>query len=587
MKNKTTNKVIAAITNKLRNLSHARESRVLAEMLNKQYQEFYLNIIGTAMVTLLFLIAIPRAMTSNFVWLWCIAQWTLGLVHFLQCKQFSNTPKDERDYLSGYFNALIIMMLSGLLWGLTPLAFFTIDYEVNAVVITGTAALILAGGLALVHLPGGYMAFGISAMALLVVSMFNLNSDWHLIAYMGILGMGIMLKFSLNTNRSVADSIILRFKNKDLADELELANVSKSKFLATASHDLRQPLQALSLLTTAATEHGNADIATLDSMQRSVQNLNALFNSLLDISKLDAGVIEANPQSINISWLLDYIFNQFKERANKKNLDYQLNCPADIWVKTDPVLTQRILVNIIDNAFNNTQSGHVHLNVKKQNDEIIITVKDSGRGIAKNKLEKIFAEFYQVKTKSKQNKKGMGLGLSIVKRLAELQAHSIRLTSEVNIGSHFSINLPITSPIDTQELALNDDTEIRELTQKNILVIDNEKDVGEAMRILLLAWGYNVYSVETSSQALNIINNTKLKIDLIISDFQLDENINGLDLCIELNAKLKCTVPTIIVTGNTDLRTIKLISESKATLLHKPIFPPQFRLCIENLLKTQ
>lgn len=587
MKNKTAHKGISAIINKLQNLSHASESRVLAEMLNKQYQEFYLNIIGTAIVTLLFLVSIAGALNNRIVLIWCIAQWTLAVVHFVQCKKFLNTPQVERDYLMGYFVALVIMMISGLLWGLAPLAFFAIEQQVNVVVITGTAALILAGGLALVHLPGGYIAFGITAMSILVISMFNLNSDWYLIAYMGILGMAIMLKFSLNTNRSVADSISLRFKNKDLADELELANVSKSKFLATASHDLRQPLQALSLLTTAATEHGNADIATLDSMQRSVQNLNTLFNSLLDISKLDAGAIEASSQSVNISWLLDYIFNQFNERAHKKNVDYQLNCQPNLWVKTDPVLTQRILVNIIDNAFNNTQSGHIHINVKKQNDEIIISVNDSGRGIAKNKLEKIFTEFYQLKTKSNQSKRGMGLGLSIVKRLAELQSHAIKFTSEIEIGSQFSISLPLTSPLDTQELALNDYAEIKELKQKNILVIDNEKDVGEAMRILLLAWGYNVYSVENSSQALAIINKVHIKIDLIISDFQLDENINGLDLCTELNAKLKRAVPTIIVTGNTDQKTIKLISESQTTLLHKPIFPPQFRLCIENLLKNQ
>ena len=583
----STDNALLYLANKLQSLSHARDSRVLAEMLDKQYQEFYLNIVGTATVTVLFLLAIPNAISSNFVWLWCIAQLTLALVHFIQCKTFLSTPKEERNYLNGYSHALIIMLISGILWGLTPLAFFTIDYQTNAVVITGTAALILAGGLALVHLPGGYIVYGISAMALLVVTMFNLNSDWHLIAYMGLLGMAIMLKFSLNTNRSVADSISLRFKNKDLADELELANISKSKFLATASHDLRQPLQALSLLTTAATEHGNADIATLDSMQRSVQNLNTLFNSLLDISKLDAGVIEANPQSVNISWLLDYIHNQFNDRARKKNLNYQLNCPADLWVKTDPVLTQRILVNIIDNAFNNTQSGHVHIIAKEQNDKIIISVADTGRGIAKNKLEKIFTEFYQLKAKSNQDKKGMGLGLSIVKRLAELQAHPISFTSELKIGSQFSISLPISSPLDTQELALINDTEVKEHHKKNILVIDNEIDVAEAMRILLLAWGYKVYTAENSSQAFATISNANIKIDLIISDFQLDENINGLDLCTELSAKLKNKVPVMIVTGNTDLKTIKLISESNATLLHKPIFPPQFRLSIENLLKAK
>jgi len=181
----------------------------------------------------------------------------------------------------------------------------------------------------------------------------------------------------------------------------------------------------------------------------------------------------------------------------------------------------------------------------------------------------------------------MGLGLSIVKRLAELQNHAIQFSSKLDIGSEFSITLPATEPLVHHETSHHEMTDFFEPNQFSILVIENEKDIGEATKILLNTWGHTVLNAENSEQALSLVRSSKNDFDLMISDFQLEENITGLELCQAIQDELDHEIPIIIITGNSNPDTIKLITESNVTLLHKPIFPPQLRLSIENLLQEK
>jgi len=380
---------------------------------------------------------------------------------------------------------------------------------------------------------------------------------------------------------------------KQLADVIEelrsgkRERKAKDSFLAAASHDLRQPLHALGLFVNALDDKVTTPDGPviLEKIRQSHDALNSLFNSLLDISKLDAGVVQISPSHFEISALFDTVTQSYAEIASQKNLEFS-NSHSDQVAHTDYLLLRRIVSNLIDNALVHTEAGGVKVHCVDRNGALEISVSDTGPGIPEEEQKSIFSEYYQLKNPERDRAKGLGLGLSIVKRLSDLLDLKISLDSKIGEGSTFKVIVPkgIRSEVvfdsDSQEL-LAGNLDLRGLI---VLIIDDEKEVREAMELLVGGINGMVYSTESAEAACELVVQGNIVPELIIADYRLREGRTG-DQAIEMvRDELNQDVPAMIVTGDTSPERVRMATESGFSLLHKPVSADELVLAISALI---
>ncbi|MFV1873694.1 MAG: hybrid sensor histidine kinase/response regulator [Oleiphilus sp.] len=385
------------------------------------------------------------------------------------------------------------------------------------------------------------------------------------------------------SKRNFENTFLLRHENHELLKDIEhkknvaeIANTSKTKFLAAASHDLRQPLQSITLLLAALSNYLSEEkqIKILNKARDSVSSLSDLLNSLLDISKLDSGLIESHPVYFSLSKLLKEEIEKYIPLAENKALLLTDNVDSDIYILSDPILLKRIISNLLDNAINYTQHGSVTLSTKVEENNITIMIKDTGNGVSENEQENIFQEFYQLNNPERDRKKGIGLGLSIVKRLSKILGAQISLSSSPT-GSIFQLDIPNTPT--NPSFPSNDHGSLSskhfdKLDGLKVVIIENETDVRESMESLLESWGCICLSAANEEAATlklnNIQNNDKAA---MILDYRLSNNQTGIICAKNLTKHLGRVIPIIIITGDTEGKLLKEISSSGYTLMHKPI----------------
>ncbi|HEX5638025.1 MAG TPA: hybrid sensor histidine kinase/response regulator, partial [Gammaproteobacteria bacterium] len=376
-------------------------------------------------------------------------------------------------------------------------------------------------------------------------------------------------------------------ENLDLVQQLQTeknraedANLAKSKFLAAASHDLRQPLHALSLFTATLDEKIRLpEVRTVvDNIKQSVTALEGLFNALLDISRLDAGIVQPKIVSANIQPLFRLLDDEYAPQARSQGLAWNIHCD-DIAIKTDPVLLETILRNLISNAIRYTPHGRIHLRCTAQEDHARIEIQDSGIGISPENQQEVFNEFVQLQNPERDRTKGLGLGLAIVKRLVNLLQHDLQMHSIPGTGTNFRLRLPIAEVVASSQIA--DDL------QKNIggqgmrvLVIDDEAVVRRAVESLLTEWGYEVIVAESSDEALNTLHSAP---DVIIADYRLRLNLTGIDAIRAVHARWGKHIPALIITGDTGPEQLREASQSGYSLLHKPVQPGRLRAYLRQV----
>ncbi|MET3139609.1 signal transduction histidine kinase [Undibacterium sp. GrIS 1.2] len=368
----------------------------------------------------------------------------------------------------------------------------------------------------------------------------------------------------------------------------EAATLAKSRFLAAASHDLRQPTHALGLfIATLQSMAQRPDIKATDvehiagRLQTALSGLGRLLNGLLDVSRLDAGAVEVRKQVVSLDSELTNINNAFSGPANAKGLNFKVRLPAALSVDTDPVLLHQVLSNLAANAVRYTQHGRILIGCRRRADEVEIQVWDTGIGIAQDQHEKIFEEFYQIGNVARDHEQGLGLGLAIVQRSAGLLGTRLKLNSTLGKGSVFSFTLP---RVDVTSAAQH-----REPTRSHagrrsatVIVIDDDPDVLDAVRILLSNWGHLVIAANTLEQAVEAAGKQMQEIDLILSDYRLAENVNGADAIRAVLARVGRAIPAVIITGDTSPERIREASASGFRLLHKPLDPQALNALMEE-----
>ena len=366
-------------------------------------------------------------------------------------------------------------------------------------------------------------------------------------------------------------------------DRAEEANLAKSRFLASASHDLRQPIHALGMFLGALTQHEMSDEMRrlVGHMEGSVNAMDSLFSSLLDISRLDAGVVQSHPQTFRIDSLMDRICRDNISEAQEKNIRLSY-CQSSLTVFTDPILLERILRNIISNAVRYTDKGRVLVGCRRRGKRLKIEVWDSGRGIPQNQQDRVFEEFYQLGNPERDRTKGLGLGLAIVKRLTVILDCPFELRSQPGKGTVFTVSVPVTNAESLAEQAA--DLSPGLLRRGLILVVDDEITIREAMRSLLSGWGHEVILAGSGPEMLEQLAHCPRRPDLIICDYRLRAGENGIDVIRGLQAEYNEDIPAVLITGDT---APDRLSEAKASgflLLHKPVANVKLRATISHLM---
>jgi signal transduction histidine kinase len=477
---------------------------------------------------------------------------------------------------------LLIATIWGAAWSLPPYLFLNTDQvEYIALMLIIISMLTTTPAPAMVHYISAYYAFMSLPMLALFLKLLNSDLNILLIIFMPFLWL-TQLAYSWQLHGTMIKSIRLGLENNQSRKEAERASLAKSKFIAAASHDIRQPLQAVNLFVTILKDQVySPEVATtFQQLESSTDSMSDLLNSLLDVSRLDADTIEPHPIHLDLALILKKTQQEFLSLALKKHLTLSLQCD-NLTAFADPILLTRVLNNLVSNAIRYTSNGTIEIIGQQHQDKISIIVKDTGQGIPKEEQQEIFTEFHQLNNPERNQEKGLGLGLSIVKRLCQLQKWPISLESQVNQGSCFNIAVPQgeTNLIVAPKGAM---VHSNKLVGVKIIIIDDDKTVRVGLRILLESWQCQVKCFDSSALAISQLEDKSWQPQLILSDYRLRENETGNQAINIIQQHFEKKINAILLTGDTDPERIKDAKKSGFMLLHKPIKPAQLRMYLQR-----
>ena len=369
--------------------------------------------------------------------------------------------------------------------------------------------------------------------------------------------------------------------------DAERANKAKSVFLASASHDLRQPLNAMQMYI-AALQSKVKDKEIL----RIIEDINSvsistarLLNALLDVSELEVGAIKPRHEIFSVNNILISIFQSFLPLAKDKELDFRI-VPSSLYVRSDPALLERILGNFMSNAIRYTNKGSVLIGCRKRGDKVSVEVWDTGCGISDDQMSLIYEDFYQVENKERDRGKGLGLGLALAKRLADSLEHTIDSKSSLGSGSCFSVSVDLAenkADKNQSEIFMN----IMNLSGINILLVEDDIDVLKATKQLLESWGCKVKTARNKDEVMNLIKeNPYDNPDIILADNRLPGDSSGIDITYLIQEKLQASIPCVIMTGDVERNHVQSIIDQGFPVLLKPIQPAKFRAMLSHLIQA-
>lgn len=376
---------------------------------------------------------------------------------------------------------------------------------------------------------------------------------------------------------------------REKKEEAEQATLAKSRFLAAASHDLRQPVHALGMFIARLGQlsHDAQTSQLVSNLQASVSAMQNLLDGLLDISRLEAKAVQVRFEKFPLMDLFERLAQDLAPLALERGLQLRIR-PCSMWVRSDPALLYRILLNLVGNALRYTEKGGVLVacRLSGHNAQARIEVWDSGLGIAPEHQEDVFKEFYQVDNPGRQRSLGMGLGLSIVQRSCRLLTHPLTLSSRLGMGTRFCIRLPRVKPDLAMRLAEAEPTPAPDAFQATVLVVEDDELVRQALVGLLQSWGITVAEASDLKSAQSVIDRGVVP-TLIISDYRLKEPLNGILVVAGLREQLGFAVPACLISGDINPDLMLAAEQAHLTLLHKPVRPAKLRSLLRHLLQDQ
>lgn len=398
---------------------------------------------------------------------------------------------------------------------------------------------------------------------------------------------GVVITFTdITQRRHAAEALEMARRDADLA------NAAKSRFLASASHDLRQPLQTLSLLQglLASRAAGTSSEILVTRLEDTIGAMSSMLNTLLDINQIEAGAVRAEPACFPIGSLLARLKDAFCYQAQARGIGFHI-IPCGLNVTSDPRLLEQILRNLVSNAIKYTKIGKVLLGCRRQAGMLRIEVWDTGIGIPDGQLRAVFEEYHQLDNAARERNRGLGLGLSIVQRLGVLLNHRIRVRSRTDKGSVFTIEVPISAGGSAVHLlvpvtSLSEIGSVRSAQRGTlrVLVVEDDPDVRELLTLILADEGYHADVASDGPAALRVA--AAAQPDLLLTDYNLPGGMDGLSIARKIREELATDLPVIVVTGDISTKTCDVIAAENCLRLVKPVKPGELRKIVCDLLKA-
>ncbi len=372
---------------------------------------------------------------------------------------------------------------------------------------------------------------------------------------------------------------------RDAKEEAERANRAKSQFLAAASHDLRQPLHAMQMYITALEQKIKDKevlkiVADIDAVSISTGRL---LNSILDVSQLEAGAVKPQIEDFPIQEILHRVARNFRPMSYRKGIALHI-VPSSAYVRSDPILLEQIIGNFVANAIRYTETGSVLLGCRRRKGQLSIEVLDTGPGIPKYQSEAIFDDFHQLDNKERDRGKGLGLGLAIVRRLSNCLDHKIEHTSNIQRGSRFAVVVNLGTKPKKIKQKIELDSGLLDLKSISVLLVEDDQMVLDATQKLLTSWNCEVICAKSGDEAKQAVELDHSIPDIIIADYSLPGEVNGVQTIDQIRNQLGYPVPAFIITGEADTSNIRKISDHGFHVLSKPVHPAKLRALISHLL---
>lgn len=542
-----------------------------------------------------YMVGTALAFTSHAViGAWAAATLTQIMARWGISKAFARrNPPDEA--LARWANWYMISMLAaGILWGISFLLFAHPDEPITVALTLSCLYSVAAGSTpSCAYYPRAIFVLVVPLYATILGKLlWTGDFEYVLLGSASALYGLTMIGYCRVQSRTLRDGFGIRFENVALVEQLrvekaaadearqaaEQANLAKSQFLAAASHDLRQPLYALGLFSSSLEELrlDTAGRGVVRRIQDSIGTMENAFEGLLDLSKLEAGVIKPRLEPVDVDTLFDRISQIFRPLALERGLELRLRSDGET-VLSDPVLLEQVAGNLVSNALRATHSGGVLLAARRRGSELHFEVWDTGSGIARADLERIFDDYVQLDNPARDRRPGMGLGLAIARRSVALLDARIEVASRVGQGSRFRFAQPLDSG-DKQLPAPPDSPQSAVLRRGEapLLLVEDDEDVRTALCDLLSRWGLPFAAEATAEAALERLGRGQT-FSLVITDQRLSGGMSGLELIDTLRARIANPPPAVIITGEVDSPLLRSAQAAGIVVLHKPVGAAQLR----------
>lgn len=578
------------------------EGRVLAEQLRLLLRNVASALLPTLVLSAVLVWALSGSGNGARLLLWGVALMSYKLLATLHARHHLASGMSPGGARRLVWTLIVLNLIDGGIWG--SLAWAALDHSTVAGSVLALSTIAGMGGSSMSRLsPVLPVFFSFIATMLLAVALklWSLGDPaYGALGFVAVVYLTSLTLMARNSSREIRAAINLRFENTALLEQLrvktsmaetakldaEHANAAKSKFLAAASHDLRQPIHAQGLLLdvlsrTQLTAHQHELLA---SSRAAAEASSEMLDTLLDFSRIEAGVIRPHPQPFRLQPLLHKLEGELAPQADAKDIVYRSR-DTDRAVQSDPVLLELILRNLISNAIRYTDRGGVLVATRRRGAHVVLEVWDTGIGIAPEHQDEVFREFHQLGNPERDRRKGLGLGLAISEGLARALGHDLSLASTPGRGSVFRLVVPLATAAGPGiEQAPMTESKTR-LLEVRVLVIDDDEAVRASMLHLLGDWGCLCDAVESIEEALTLARARRP--DLIISDYRLREQRTGVDAIAALRELLGARLPGLLLSGDTAPERLREAQASGLPLLHKPVSPSQLYRAVVKTLDEQ
>jgi signal transduction histidine kinase/CheY-like chemotaxis protein len=568
---------------------------------------------GTLLTCLIMTVAMYEVLSIGVLLLWVAAIVALSVVRTWHLVRLRRNPPTAANADRCQAQLTGLSVANAAVWGVFGYLAITPEHPTQTLAVVMVLSGLVASATGFIsHLRTMYISYIFAMMGPAAIRCLSFGDQgFTIIAVLIVLYLVVSLSASRATARTVLTSINTRFDNLDqyaelleekaLADEAklsaELANAAKSQFLSSASHDLRQPLHSLrlfsaTLLSRMSSRQDVADDKYIAEDQRlvrrmdeSVTALEGLFEGILDLSRLDAGTYEEQIEHSHLQPIFDQIELAFEPGAKVKNLVFKQDA-NELVVKTDPQMLGRMLSNLVANAIRYTDEGSVELSAQLNDELVVIKVNDTGIGIPAEEHARVFEEFVQLDNPERDRHQGVGLGLSIVKRLADILDIEIAIeTGQDFTGTSFVLFVPVGESTEVTVRTAKQLLPAKNISGLFILIIDDEQSARDALEGLVQGWGATAMLASSRTEALEALAEIDEVPDIVISDYRLRDSETGTGAIKAVREQVGRDIAALLITGDIEAHRLQDINLSGLPVLHKPCNPEKLKESIIELTR--